>query len=105
MASLTLSVASVQISISSWRRSSSVTNPLRNCDWTLSARASYSARISALFSGVLTSSSPIVRPALVANRNPRSLIASRVVATSVRGVVLDQHLDQPADVGLRHHVS
>ncbi len=40
MASVTFSVASVQISMSSCRRSSSVTTPLANSDWTFSARSS-----------------------------------------------------------------
>ena len=66
MASFTSSVAWVQISISSWRRSSSVMIPLRYCCSTFCARFSCSSRIFALDGGVVTSSTPIVTPARVA---------------------------------------
>ena len=66
IASLTSSVACVQISMSSWRRSSSVMMPLRYCCSTFWARFSCSSRIFCFSGGVVTSSTPIVTPALVA---------------------------------------
>ena len=72
----------VQISTSSWRRSSSVTRPRSNCFWTLFAWPSYSARISALSSGVVTSSIDTVTPDRVAQWKPVSLRASSEAATS-----------------------
>ena len=66
MASFTSSVAWVQISISSWRRSSSVMMPLRYWLSTFCARFSCSSRIFCLSGGTVTSSTPIVTPARVA---------------------------------------
>ena len=55
-------VASVQISMSSWRRSSSVIRPRSYCLSILAARSSYTARISGLSAGVLTSPMETVTP-------------------------------------------
>ena len=65
MASFTFSVASVQISMSSWRRSSSVMMPRRYWASTFWARFSCSSRIFCLLAGVVTSSTPTVTPARV----------------------------------------
>ena len=62
MASVTLLVASVQISISRWRRSSSVMMPRSNCASTLAASPSNCSSSAALAGGVRTSSMEIVRP-------------------------------------------
>ena len=66
IASRTRSVASVQISISFWRRSSSVMTPRSNCCSTLSASPSKRSSSSAFIAGVFTSAMEIVSPARVA---------------------------------------
>ena len=66
MASPTLLDASVQISMSSWRRSSSVTRPRSNWVWIFAALPSNSSRIWALLLGVVTSSIDTVTPEWVA---------------------------------------
>ena len=66
IASFTLSVATVQISISSDLRSSSVMTPFWYRFSTFAACSSKSARISFFSGGVLTSWRPIVSPARVA---------------------------------------
>ena len=85
MSCATSVVACVQISISSWRRSSSVIRPRSYSRCTLSARFSYVARISALCGGAITSSMAIVTPARVAQWKPASLSASSAAATSTLG--------------------
>ena len=85
MASRTLSVASVQISISFWRRSSSVMTPFRNCCSTFSASFSKPSRIWALSGGVRTSSMEMVRPDRVEKWKPRSFRLSRLWATIAFG--------------------
>ena len=62
MASMTSSMAMVQISTSFWRRSPSVMMPRRNWPSTLSASSSWRSRIPAFSGGVRTSSTEIVRP-------------------------------------------
>ena len=66
MASFTSSVAWVQISISSWRRSSSVMMPRRYWLLDLLGALLVPSRIFAFSGGVVTSSMPIVTPARVA---------------------------------------
>ena len=85
MSCATSAVAWVQISISSWRRSSSVIRPRSYSRCTLSARFSYVSRIAALFGGATTSSIAIVTPDLVAQWKPASLSASSAAATSTLG--------------------
>ena len=105
MASFTLSVASVQISISSWRRSSSVMTPLRYWVSTLSARASYSARISALFARGLHVLEPDGEAGLGGEAEPELLDGVEGAGHVGLVVVVDQLLDQIRDVGLEdHHV-
>jgi hypothetical protein len=74
-------VASVQMLISSWRRSSSVMSPRSYWLCTFSARASWRSRISCLACGVTTSSIEIVTPDRVAQWKPAALRASSVAAT------------------------
>src|SRR5665647_2433453 len=81
----TTSVACVQTSMSSWRRSSSVIRPLSYRVWIFAARPSYSSRISALLSGVATSLIEMLSPENVAQWKPASLSASRLAATSTFG--------------------
>ena len=83
MASATSSVVRVQISMSSWRRSASVIRPSSYWSWTAAARFSASSISSAFFGGATTSSNEMVTPERVAQRKPRSLISSRVLATLV----------------------
>jgi hypothetical protein len=66
MARATSAVALVQISISSWRRSSSVMTPRWNCFSIFSASFSCLSRIAPFSGGVTTSSIAIVTPARVA---------------------------------------
>ena len=66
MASATFSVASVQILMSSWRRSVSVMSPFSNSPCTLAASFSYLATISRLSGGVRTSLRATVTPERVA---------------------------------------
>ena len=65
IASRTRSVASVQISISFWRRSSSVMTPRSNCCSTLLGLALEPLEQRAFSAGVLTSAMEIVSPACV----------------------------------------
>ena len=85
IASRTRSVASVQISISFWRRSSSVMTPRSNCCSTLSASASNRSSNGLFSAGVRTSEIEIVRPAWVEYAKPRSLRLSRLSATTALG--------------------
>ncbi len=85
MAFRTSSVASVQISISFWRRSSSVMTPLRNWVSTFSASFSKRSRIAALSGGVRTSSMEIVSPDRVEKWKPRSFRLSRLWPTTALG--------------------
>jgi len=83
MSSRTRSVASVQISMSSWRRSSSVMMPRRNWDSTFSARFSNSSRICCLRGGLSTSWMDTVTPARDAQWKPRVLSLFSTSAVSV----------------------
>ncbi len=85
IASLTSSVASVQISVSFWRRSPSVMMPRRNCVLTFAASAPRRSRISAFAAGVFTSSIEIVRPDRAANEKHRFLTLSSTLATMPLG--------------------
>ena len=62
MAVRTMSVASVQISTSFWRRSPSVMMPRRNWSSTFWAWSSWSSMIPAFSGGVFTSSMEMVMP-------------------------------------------
>src|SRR6266516_3369053 len=81
MASWTAFVASVQIWMSSWRRSSFVMMPLRCWASTFSASFSCWSRILPFSFGVMTSSMPMVNPAgvegherLVGRGEPRDVL-------------------------------
>jgi hypothetical protein len=78
-------VACVQISMSSWRRSSSVIRPFSYWLWTFSALASNVSSVLAFVGGVTTSSIEIVTPERVAQWKPVSFNASSVAATSTFG--------------------
>ena len=71
----------VQISTTSWRRSSSVTRPRSNCFWTLVGLAFVLGQDLGLVAGV-TSSIDTVTPDRVAQWNPVSFRASSDAATS-----------------------
>ena len=95
-------VASVQISISFWRRSSSVMMPRSYCCSTFSASFSCLSRISAFAAGVRTSAIEIVRPARVEYSNPSSFSLSRLVGHLGLGVAVDELADDLGDVALLH---
>src|SRR5690606_12690012 len=73
-------VAWVQISMSSWRRSSSVIRPRSYWVCTLAALASYVSRKFALGGGVMTSEIATVVPDRVAQEKHMSLCASSEAA-------------------------
>ena len=100
MASVTWLVASVQISISFWRRSSSVMMPRSYCCSTFSASFSCLSRISGFAAGVRTSAIEIVRPARVEYSNPSSFSLSRLVRDLGLRVELDELADDLGDVAL-----
>ena len=79
IARVTSSVAFSQISINSWRRSSSVSRPREYCDSTLSASFSWRSRIFAFSGGTATSSIANVTPERVAHVNESDFIRSSVV--------------------------
>ena len=66
IAAETCAVASVQISMSSWRRSESVMMPRSNCFSIFAARSSAAASASPFIAGVSTSLKATVIPAMVA---------------------------------------
>ena len=82
MARVTWLVASVQISISCWRRSSSVMMPRSYWLSTLAASPSNFSSSPAFCGGVVTSAMEIVRPARVDHSNPRAFSLSRLSATT-----------------------
>ena len=85
MASATSSVALVQTSISSERRSSSAIRPLSYCDWTFSACSSYGARMDFLSMFEVMSEMATVIPERVAQLKPESLRLSSVSAATFFG--------------------
>ena len=131
MASVTWSVASVQISISFWRRSSSVMMPGRTAARPSRPRSSYLSRSSAFAAGVRTSAIEIVKPGagrvleaellelVEARRPPRpactrstSSPTSSVTSRLRDTVVLEREVgrerlveEQPAERGLHEHAA
>ena len=85
IARATSSVARVQISMSSWRRSKSVIRPRAYCFSTFSAFSSAFASRPALAGGAMTSEMEMVTPERVAQWKPRALSWSSVLATSIFG--------------------
>jgi hypothetical protein len=85
MASSTALVASVQMSMSSSRRSPSEMTPRAKLRSTFSALASKPSRMLALVGGAMTSSNETVTPDRVAQWKPISFSASSVAATWIFG--------------------